>query len=195
MRAISARYRGVCWYGTGSVGTHGVVVGRVIKVRPHPYGDHIWLADLDIGTDYQPQVVWGGVPIVESGSFVPVALPGSQLPGEKIRRRRYRNEVSEGMLCSLAELGWDSTVDDRVALLRPSANLRPGDSLDNRSADWRSIVVRDQSRRNLRVLTYEGIRRRISWTPVIRSRSATSSSTSASSSRAMAVFSAWRPWR
>jgi phenylalanyl-tRNA synthetase beta chain len=142
---VPARNRGVTCYRTDLVGTRGVVVGRVIKVRPHPYGDRIWLADLDIGRDYQPQIVWGGVHIVEPDSLVPVALPGARLPGGKIRRRRYRKEVSEGMLCSLAELGWDSTdstASDRVALLKHSSNLRPGDSLDNRDVDWQSVVQR-----------------------------------------------------
>jgi len=45
------------------------------------------------------------------------------------------------MLCSLAELGWDSSVTDRVALLDSSIGLRPGESLDKRSGDWRSIVL------------------------------------------------------
>jgi tRNA-binding EMAP/Myf-like protein len=118
------------------------VVGQVIKVRPHPYGDHIWLADVDIAADYQPQIVWGGERVVEEGSFVPVALPGTCLPIGKIRRRRYRGEVSEGMLCSLAELGWDASVTDKVALLDPSVGLRPGESLDGRDRDWRAIVLR-----------------------------------------------------
>jgi tRNA-binding EMAP/Myf-like protein len=142
MRRVPVRWATVSWYGAGPVGTRGVVVGQVIKVRPHPNGDHIWLADLDIGKEYQPQIVWGGEPVVEPDCLVPVALPGSQLPGGKIRRRRYRKEVSEGMLCSLAELGWDLTTSDRVALLRSSAGLRPGDSLDNRSADWQNIVLK-----------------------------------------------------
>ncbi len=45
------------------------------------------------------------------------------------------------MLCSLAELGWDSSVTDRVALLDGSAGLRVGQSLENRHVDWRLIVV------------------------------------------------------
>lgn len=142
MMEVSTRNSGVACYGTGLVTTRGVVVGRVIKVREHPYGDRIWLADLDIGTDYQPQIVWGGVRIIEAGSLVPVALPGAWLPGGKIRRRRYRKEISEGMLCSLAELGWDSTASDRVALLSHSGNLCPGDSLDNHDVDWQSVVQR-----------------------------------------------------
>lgn len=118
-------------------------MGRIVKVRPHPYGDRIWLADLDIGRSYQPQVVWGGVPIVYEGDLVPVAPPGSRIPQAKMRRRRYRGEVSEGMLCSLAELGWDLSVTDRVALLDPYAGLEPGDSLDSRQSDWQSIIRRD----------------------------------------------------
>jgi tRNA-binding EMAP/Myf-like protein len=120
----------------------GVVVGRVIKVRAHPNGKRIWLADVDIGVEYHFQIVWGGLPIVEEGSIVPVAPPGARLDdGKKMRRRRYRGEVSEGMLCSLAELGWDQSVTDRVALLDDSAGLQPGDSLDDRLTDWGSIVM------------------------------------------------------
>ncbi len=125
----------------------GVLVGRVVEILPHPDGDLIWLAKVDIGTDRKPQIVWGGAPIVTAGSLVPVALPGTWLPATKaesnpykIRRRRYRGEISEGMLCSLAELGWDSSVTDRVALLDPSAGLRVGESLDDRCVDWRRIV-------------------------------------------------------
>ncbi len=128
-------------------GTKGVVVGRVIKVRPHPGGDFIWLADLDIGTDDEPQIVWGGVPVIDEGDLVPVARPGAWLPAAKgkrgsykIRRRHYRGEQSQGMLCSLAELGWDPSVTDRVALLNGSAGLRPGDSLDDMGDTWRLIL-------------------------------------------------------
>jgi hypothetical protein len=47
------------------------------------------------------------------------------------------------MLCSLAELGWDSSVTDRVALLKKSAGLKPGDPLDDRFSGWRAIVLPD----------------------------------------------------
>jgi phenylalanyl-tRNA synthetase beta chain len=120
-----------------------VVVGRIVKVRPHPYGDKIWLADVEIGRSYQLQIVWGGVPIVKEGHLVPVAPPGCWLPQGKMRRRRYRGEVSEGMLCSLAELGWES-ITDRVALLDEDAGLEPGDSLDSRAEDWASLLQAGQ---------------------------------------------------
>ncbi len=127
--------------------TEGVVVGRVVKVRPHPDGDYIWLANLDIGTDGELQIVWGGAPIVEEGDLVAVARPGAWLPATKgkrdrykIRRRHYRGELSEGMLCSLAELGWDPSGTDRVARLNGSAGLCPGDSLDNVGESWPLIL-------------------------------------------------------
>jgi len=84
---------------------------------------------------------------VKEGDLVPVAQPGTWLPATqdkperyKIRRRRYRGMISEGMLCSLAELGWDSSVTDRVALLDGSVGLQVGGSLESRYIDGRDIV-------------------------------------------------------
>jgi tRNA-binding EMAP/Myf-like protein len=127
--------------------TKSVAVGRVVSVRPHPRGEHIWLADVDTGTGSLLQIVWGGAQIVQAGDLVPVAQPGTRLPATKdkpnpykIRRRRYRGVISEGMLCSLAELGWDPSVTDRVALLDGSLGLRVGESLESRYVDGRDIV-------------------------------------------------------
>jgi len=125
-----------------------VVVGRVVEIRPHPRRDLIWLSTVDTGTGRKPQIVWGGIPIVKSGSLVPVAQPGTWLPPTKdklnpykVRRRRYAGEISEGMLCSLAELGWDPAVTDWVALLNPSAGLFAGQPLEDRFVDWRAITL------------------------------------------------------
>jgi tRNA-binding EMAP/Myf-like protein len=124
------------------------MVGRVVEIRPHPGGDLIWLAKVDIGAEYQPRIVYGGVPIVKEGSLVPVATPGTWLPPTKnkpgpykIRCRNYRGVRSEGMLCSLAELGWDSSVTNWVALLKDSVGLQVGESLEDRYGDWKRIVV------------------------------------------------------
>ena len=129
------------------VTARGVIVGRVVRVRPHPGGENIWLADVDTGIDGPIQIVWGGMQIVKEGDLVPVAQPGTWLPATtekpnpyKKRRRRYRGMMSEGMLFSLAELGWDSSVTDRVALLDGSLGLRVGESLESRYVDGRDIV-------------------------------------------------------
>lgn len=103
--------------------THGIIAGRVITIRDHPNGDHIWLADVDIGDD-RVQIVWGGKKIVQPGDMVPVALPGARVHGRKMRRKKFRGQVSHGMLCSLAELGWDDSSTDRVAIL--ARDLVPG---------------------------------------------------------------------
>jgi tRNA-binding EMAP/Myf-like protein len=130
------------------MGETGVVVGRVVEIRPHPRRELIWLSTVDTGTGRKPQIVWGGVPIVKAGSLVPVAQPGTWLPPTKdkpnpykVRRRRYAGEISDGMLCSLAELGWDPAVTDWVALLNPSAGLYAGQPLENRYDDWRAIAL------------------------------------------------------
>lgn len=118
--------------------TEGVVAGRVLAVNPHPNADFIRLATVDLGRGQAVQIVFGGPPIVRSGHLVPVAVPGARLPGvKKMRRRNYRGQSSYGMLCSLAELGWDPAGPDEVALLR---NVQPGDSLDGYAWDWWTIV-------------------------------------------------------
>ena len=130
------------------MGEAGVVVGRVVEIRPHPHRERIWLSVVDTGTGYKPQIVWGGIPILKAGSLVPVAQPGTWLPPTKdrpnpykIRCRRYAGEISEGMLCSLAELGWDHAVTDWVALLNPSAGLSAGQSLQDRFNDRQTIAL------------------------------------------------------
>lgn len=71
-------------------------------------------ACVDIGADRPLQIVFGGEHVIDPGAFVPVAPPGSWVPGlpgdrekpVKMRRRTYRGVRSEGMLCGLFELGW-----------------------------------------------------------------------------------------
>jgi tRNA-binding EMAP/Myf-like protein len=130
------------------MGETGVVVGQVVEIRPHPRRELIWLSTVDTGTGRKPQIVWGGIRIVKAGSLVPVAQPGTWLPPTKdkpnpykVRRRRYAGEISEGMLCSLAELGWDDAVTDWVALLNPSAGLSAGQPLKNPYDGWRTIAL------------------------------------------------------
>jgi tRNA-binding EMAP/Myf-like protein len=130
------------------MGQAGVVVGRVVEIRPHPRRDRIWLSTVDTGTGCKAQIVWGGIPIIRAGNLVPVAQPGAWLPPTrkkpvpyKIRRRRYGGGVSEGMLCSLAELGWDPSVTDWVALLDTSAGLRVGQRLETWRDDWQAITL------------------------------------------------------
>lgn len=128
----------------------GAVVGRVINVRDHPNGTEIWLADVDLGDggDYA-QIVFGGLgKVVQPGSLVPVAPPGSWIPDplkssgrKKMRARSFRGQFSYGMLCSLAELGWDYSVTNQVAIFKEGGPLKPGDSLDECAARWEELTL------------------------------------------------------
>ncbi len=81
-----------------------VVVGQVKAMERHPDSDHMWVCQLDVGTE-TVQIVTGAQN-VSAGDFVPVAKHKSVLPGgHKITKGKLRGVESCGMLCSLGELG------------------------------------------------------------------------------------------
>ena len=84
-----------------------VVVGRIEKMERHPDSDHMWVCQLDVGQEELVQIVTGAWNI-HAGDLVPVALHKSTLPGgKKIEKGKLRGVLSNGMLCSLKELGLD----------------------------------------------------------------------------------------
>ncbi len=84
-----------------------VVVGRIEAMERHPDSDHMWVCQLDVGQGEPVQIVTGAWNI-HVGDFVPVALHKSTLPGgKKIEKGKLRGILSNGMLCSLKELGLD----------------------------------------------------------------------------------------
>ncbi len=88
---------------TGSV-PDGVVLGRVLDLRPHPDADRIHLVEVDDGSGATLQVCCGAFNMAV-GDLVPLARVGTVMPGGmEIARRRLRGQVSEGMCCSAAEL-------------------------------------------------------------------------------------------
>jgi len=84
----------------------GVVVGQVLDCQPHPNADKLSVCSVEIGED-APKTIVCGASNVRSGIHVPVATVGSYLPVKdlKIKRSKLRGVKSEGMICSLAELG------------------------------------------------------------------------------------------
>ena len=82
-----------------------VVVGKVLTLEKHPDSDHLWICRIDVGGEAPLQIVTGAQNLHE-GDFVPVALHNSTLPGgKKIKKGKLRGVESNGMLCSLGELG------------------------------------------------------------------------------------------
>lgn len=84
----------------------GVVVGRVLERKTHPDADRLSVCQVDIGAG-EPSTIVCGAANVRADAYVPVATVGSYLPivDLKIRPRKLRGVPSEGMICSLAELG------------------------------------------------------------------------------------------
>ena len=81
-----------------------VVVGQVTAMERHPDSDHMWICQVNLG-DETVQIVTGAQN-VSTGDFVPVAKHKSVLPGgHKITKGKLRGVESNGMLCSLGELG------------------------------------------------------------------------------------------
>ena len=82
-----------------------VVVGKVLSMVRHPNSDHMFICQVDVGQGEPVQIVTGAQNVHE-GDLVPAALHNSWLPGGvHITKGKLRGEVSNGMLCSFAELG------------------------------------------------------------------------------------------
>ncbi len=82
-----------------------VVVGKVLSVEKHPDADKLVVCQVEVGGESPVQIVTGATN-VNAGDYVPVCLDGAKLPGGKtIKKGKLRGVVSEGMLCSLGELG------------------------------------------------------------------------------------------
>ena len=119
------------WEVTGSEISR-VVVGRVISMERHTNSDHMWVCKIDVGGERELQIVTGAQN-VNIGDLVPVALDGSTLPGGKeIRTGKLRGELSEGMLCSLGELGLEQrdfpyAIEDGIFILEE--DCLPGDDI------------------------------------------------------------------
>ena len=99
-----------------------VVAGRIVKLEKHPDSDHMLVAQIDTGKDETVQICTGAWN-VHKGDLVPAALDGALLPsGAEIHNGKLRGVESDGMLCSLKELGMTAH-DFPEAVIIPAAIL------------------------------------------------------------------------
>ena len=94
----------------------GIVVARVLDLRPHPQADRIQLVDVDAGDGQALQVCCGAFNM-SVGDLIPFATIGTVMPnGMEIAKRKMRGEDSNGMCCSAAEIGLGSDHDGIMIL-------------------------------------------------------------------------------
>ena len=106
-----------------------VRVGRIVSMEKHPDSDHMWICKTDVGAEEPIQIVTGAWN-VHVGDLVPAALHESELPGgKKISRGKLRGVMSEGMFCSLKELGLDER-DFPYGVITAAALLNDYHALD-----------------------------------------------------------------
>ena len=110
-----------------------VVVGKVISIVRHENSDHMWVCQVDVGQDEPVQIVTGAQN-VKQGDLVPAALHNSWLPGGiHITKGKLRGEKSNGMLCSIKELGLTlgdcpDAIEDGIWII--TEDCKPGDDIN-----------------------------------------------------------------
>ncbi|MDD6642875.1 MAG: phenylalanine--tRNA ligase subunit beta [Firmicutes bacterium] len=110
-----------------------VVVGKVLSIVRHTNSDHMWVCQVDVGKEEPVQIVTGAQNVHE-GDLVPAALHNSYLPGGiHITKGKLRGEVSNGMLCSIKELGLTLNdvpyaIEDGIWILQE--DCKPGDDIN-----------------------------------------------------------------
>jgi phenylalanyl-tRNA synthetase beta chain len=100
----------------------GIVAAKVLSVSHHPKAERLFLCHVDAGDGEVPVVC--GAPHLRKGMLVPMALPGTRLPGGMtVKESRIRGERSVGMLLAEDEMG---LTDDHTGLMVLPPDLSPG---------------------------------------------------------------------
>ena len=114
---------------TSLVNATNLVVGEVLTCQMHPDSDHLHLCEVNIGEEVLNIVC--GAPNVRTGLKVIVAKVGAELPGGvKIKKGLIRGQESNGMLCSLYEIGIDKkylSEQDKNGICELPSNAKLGD--------------------------------------------------------------------
>ena len=89
-----------------------LIIGEVIECEPHPDSDHLHVCKVNIGKEVLDIVC--GAPNVRKGLKVIVAQVGAELPEITIKKGMIRGQESNGMLCSMLELGLENKYVDEI---------------------------------------------------------------------------------
>ena len=106
----------------------GVVMGRVEKIDQHPNAERLVICQINIGKEENIQICTAATNL-KVGDYIPVATHGSHLVGGiNIKKTKMRGEESNGMLCSIAELGltlndYPNAIEDGILVFDEPTNL------------------------------------------------------------------------
>ncbi len=115
-----------------------IVVGQVLSIEKHPDADKLVVCQVDVG-EKKVQIVTAAKNLTV-GDFVPVCLDKSKLyDGTPIKKGKLRGVLSEGMFCSVAELGitvhdFPYAVQDGIFVLQHDPDLKPVIGMDIKEA-------------------------------------------------------------
>ncbi|MBQ4547019.1 MAG: phenylalanine--tRNA ligase subunit beta [Oscillospiraceae bacterium] len=119
-------------YNTEADYISNVVVGKILKIEKHPDADKLQICQIDIGREEPIQIVTAAQNVYE-GMLVPAALDNSTLAGGiKIKKGKLRGVPSNGMMCSVAELGvtvhdFPYAIEDGIMDIQE--DCKPGDDI------------------------------------------------------------------
>ena len=91
-----------------------IIIGQIVKIEQHPDADKLVVCQVNIG-EAEPIQIVTGAPNVKEGQKVPVVLDGGRVAGGhdgkmtpggiKIKKGKLRGVESNGMMCSIEDLG------------------------------------------------------------------------------------------
>ena len=120
-----------------------IVVGQILKIEKHPDADKLVICQVNVGQEEPVQIVTGA-PNVFEGAVVPVVLAGGRVAGGhdgstppeegiKIKKGKLRGVPSNGMMCSIEELGssrdmYPDAPENRIYIFKNREDIKPGDN-------------------------------------------------------------------
>ena len=119
-----------------------IVIGQILKIEKHPDADKLVICQVNVGQEEPVQIVTGA-PNVFEGAVVPVVLAGGKVAGGhdgstppeegiKIKKGKLRGVPSNGMMCSIEELGssrdmYPDAPENGIYIFKNRDNIKPGD--------------------------------------------------------------------
>ena len=123
-----------------------IVIGQILKIEKHPDADKLVICQVNVGQEEPVQIVTGA-PNVFEGAVVPVVLAGGKVAGGhdgstppeegiKIKKGKLRGVPSNGMMCSIEELGssrdmYPDAPENGIYIFKNRDDIKPGDDAIN----------------------------------------------------------------